>query len=139
MRKIKVFLIFILIIFLHNYQYSDSLTTVYVNGKVFTGVKDSLREALVVKGGRIFFTGEREKALRFVSGKRSNIIDLKGKTIIPGFHDADINFPLGARLMGNDMNFQGLDLDSILHRLKAKKKNLKRIRELDKNLILTNK
>lgn len=123
MRKTKIFLIFIII--LYNFQFSDSLTTVYVNGKVFTGVKDSLREALVVKGGRIFFTGEREKALRFVSGKRSNIIDLKGKTIIPGFHDADINFPLGARLMGDDMNFQGLDLDSILHRLKAKKKNLK--------------
>ncbi|MCK5221222.1 MAG: amidohydrolase family protein, partial [Candidatus Aminicenantes bacterium] len=124
MRKTKIFLIFIFLFAFHNFQFSDSLTRVYINGKVFTGVKDTLNEAFVIRGGRILFTGGKEKALRFSSGKKSNIIDLKGKTVIPGFHDADINFPLGAGLMDSDLNFYGLDLDSILHRLKEKKKNL---------------
>ena len=124
MRKTKIFLIFIFIIVLYNSQFSDSLTRIYINGKVFTGIKDGLNEAFVTRGGRILFTGGKEKALRFSSGKKSNIIDLKGKTVIPGFHDADINFPLGARLMDSDLNFYGIDLDSILHRLKVKKKDL---------------
>ncbi len=108
----------------HNFQFSDSLTKVYINGKIFTGVKDTLNEAFVIREGRILFTGGKEKALRFSSGKKSNIIDLKGKTVIPGFHDADINFPLGAGLMDSDLNFYGINLDSILHRLKDKKDNL---------------
>lgn len=124
MRKIKIFLIFIFVIVLYNSQFSDSLTRVYINGQVFAGVEGVLNEAFVIRRGRIIFTGGKEKALRFNSGKKSNIIDLKGKTVIPGIHDADTNFPLGARLMDSNLNFYGLDLDSILHRLKEKKKNL---------------
>ena len=111
MRKIKIFLIFIFVIVLYNSQFSDSLTRVYINGQVFAGVEGVLNEAFVIRRGRIIFTGGKEKALRFNSGKKSNIIDLKGKTVIPGIHDADTNFPLGARLMDSNLNFYGLDLD----------------------------
>ncbi len=124
MKKNKFFLIFTFIIVLHGFLISDPLTRIYVNGQVFTGAKGVLNEALVIRGNRIIFTGRKEKALRFSSGKGSIVVDLKGKTIIPGFHDADTNFPLGARLMDSQMNFFGLDLDSIVHRLQIAKKNL---------------
>ncbi len=124
MRKSKVILSVIFITILHISQFSGSLTSIYINGKIFNGLTDELNEALVIRNGRILFVGTTAKALRFNSKKQRKIIDLNGKSIIPGFHDADLNFPLGAGLLGNSIDFHDLDQDSILHRLKAKKKNL---------------
>lgn len=95
---------------------------IFINGKIYTGITGKISEAIVVDKGKILFVGSNKGAEKFQSGKKGVIHDLKGKAIIPGFHDADVNFPLGARLLGNNMNFYGLDLDSILHRLKVKMK-----------------
>ena len=44
-------------------------------------------EALAIKDGKIIFVGTKEKAQTFV-GKNTKQIDLKGKTMLPGFIDA---------------------------------------------------
>ena len=44
-------------------------------------------EALAIKDGKIIFVGTKKKAQDFV-GKNTKKIDLKGKTMLPGFIDA---------------------------------------------------
>src|SRR5215471_14728349 len=59
------------------------------NGKIVT-VDDafSIREAIVIKDGRILAVGANELRNRY-SGVRA--IDLRGRTVIPGFHDTHIH------------------------------------------------
>jgi predicted amidohydrolase YtcJ len=62
---------------------------VLYNGKIVT-VDDafSIREAIVIKGGRIAAIGGNELRNRYAA---SRAIDLKGRTVIPGFHDTHIH------------------------------------------------
>src|SRR6185369_17325632 len=59
------------------------------NGKVVT-VDDafSIREAIVVKDGRIAAVGGNELRSRYTAARA---IDLRGRTVIPGFHDTHIH------------------------------------------------
>lgn len=62
---------------------------VLFNGKIVT-VDDafSIREAIVIKDGRILAVGGNELRNRY-PGARA--IDLRGRTVIPGFHDTHIH------------------------------------------------
>jgi len=60
----------------------------YFGGNIIT-MEDGVPEveALVLKGGKILFVGSRKNADAYV-GDSTNQIDLKGKTLLPGFIDA---------------------------------------------------
>jgi predicted amidohydrolase YtcJ len=62
---------------------------VYFGGDIVTMVGDSPQyaEAIVVKEGKIVFVGSSTEAMK-VAGKGHQMIDLKGKTMLPGFIDA---------------------------------------------------
>ena len=62
---------------------------VLFNGKVVT-VDDafSIREAIVIKDGRILAVGGNELRNRYPGAR---VIDLRGRTVIPGFHDTHIH------------------------------------------------
>src|SRR5215467_1099204 len=62
---------------------------VLYNGKIIT-VDDafSIREAIVIKDGKILAVGANDLRNRY-SGARA--IDLRGRTVIPGFHDTHIH------------------------------------------------
>ena len=62
---------------------------VLYNGKIVT-VDDafSIREAIVVKDGRIVAVGGNELRNRYAAARA---IDLKGRMVIPGFHDTHIH------------------------------------------------
>jgi len=69
------------------------------NGNIVT-VDETLpiAEALAVKGDRILYAGTNEEALSF-RNDRTRILDLEGKTAVPGLIDAHMHFPLlGKRL-----------------------------------------
>ena len=61
---------------------------VFVNGKVYT-VNDAQpqAEAIAIKGERIVFVGSNAEANKY-SGPTTRTIDLKGKTVVPGFTDS---------------------------------------------------
>lgn len=60
---------------------------IYFGGPILTMI-DALpeAEALVVKEGNIAFVGTKEEALKW-SSKGTQVVDLKGKTMLPGFID----------------------------------------------------
>ncbi|HEY7509726.1 MAG TPA: amidohydrolase [Vicinamibacteria bacterium] len=50
----------------------------------------SWAEAVAVRGGRIVFVGSGEGA-RALAGPRTRVLDLAGRMVLPGFHDAHIH------------------------------------------------
>ncbi len=66
---------------------------VYYNGDIITmvGEKPSYAEALVEKDGKIEFVGASDKAME-IAGAGHKMIDLKGKTLLPGFIDGHSHF-----------------------------------------------
>lgn len=69
-------------------------TALYFGGDILTmrGDRPKYVEALVVKDGKIEFAGSRARATN-VAGKSAREVDLKGKTLLPGFIDAHGHIP----------------------------------------------
>ena len=98
-------------------QDKNNNATVYYGGDILTMKGDAPEyvEALAVKDGKISFVGESSKAMN-VAGPGHKMIDLKGKTLVPGFIDGHAHFSnfssqaIGALLLpspdgkANDMN-----------------------------------
>ncbi|MCU7514143.1 MAG: amidohydrolase [Ignavibacteria bacterium] len=67
----------------------------FINGKVYTvNEKQPYAEALVTRNNRIFFAGSTEEAKHFITPE-TEVIDLKGKLMLPGFIDNHVHFISG--------------------------------------------
>ncbi|MGG4267527.1 amidohydrolase [Peribacillus simplex] len=67
---------------------------VFINGEVITvDPKNSIAEALAVKGNRISAVGTNQEMKVFI-GEETNVIDLQGKSLLPGFIDSHIHLIL---------------------------------------------
>ncbi|TAF74089.1 MAG: amidohydrolase [Flavobacterium sp.] len=78
---------------------NSKTATVYYNGDIITmeGEKPTYAEAVVVKDGKILFVGEEDEAMK-QAGEDHTMIDLEGKTLVPGFVDGHLHFHgLGAQ------------------------------------------
>jgi len=91
---------------------------VYYNGDIITMVGDSPNyvEAIVEKGGKIIFTGSSEEAMK-IAGKGHEMINLEGKTLVPGFIDGHCHFSnfggqaIGAQLLASpDANVDDMEM-----------------------------
>ncbi len=61
---------------------------VLLNGIILTVDKDFSRaEAVAIRDGKILGVGENKTIKQFI-GRNTKVVDLKGKTVLPGFHDA---------------------------------------------------
>ncbi|WP_233131788.1 amidohydrolase [Robiginitalea sediminis] len=83
-----------------------SQATMYYNGDIITMEGDSPQyaEALVVRDGRIEFVGNASEGME-VAGKGHKMVNLEGKTLLPGFIDGHAHFAnfslqaIGAQLL----------------------------------------
>ncbi len=67
---------------------SRSPVTVYFNGKIYTmDGKNTVAEAMAVRDGKILETGKNDEIMKNFETK--DMVDLKGKTVIPGFIDME--------------------------------------------------
>ena len=65
---------------------------VLLNGKIATvDASDSFAEAIAISGNQIMATGSSTD-IRNLAGPSSKVIDLGGKTVIPGLNDSHIHF-----------------------------------------------
>ncbi len=71
----------------------ENTAQVYVGGDIITMVGEAPQyaEAIVIKDGEIDFVGSSVKALE-IAGEGHEMIDLKGKTLLPGFIDGHAHF-----------------------------------------------
>src|SRR5436190_9594886 len=95
--KIKLSLLLIFSVVMQEGMLAQKADIILTNGKIFTSDTTHLYvQALAIKGNKIIAAGADEAIKKFVSSK-TQIIDLKGKTVVPGFNDAHThvgpNFP----------------------------------------------
>ena len=91
-RYSGVLLIFCLTLVPAAVRAAGDADTVLVNGKIVT-VADrfTIAQAVAIKDGRIVGVGKSD-AIRKQAGKDAKVIDLKGKTVIPGLIDNHAHF-----------------------------------------------
>ena len=72
---------------------AGSTAKVYYNGDILTmeGEEPEYVDALVVREGKVAFAGASAEAMK-VAGPGHEMIDLKGKTLLPGFIDGHAHF-----------------------------------------------
>ena len=90
------------------------------NGNIYTvDERHPKAEAIAVKAGRIVFVGSNSEAQKYV-GKTTAVIDLMGKTVVPGMTDAHQHLSgVGFREM--TLNLEGVSsLEEFLARVKER-------------------
>jgi len=93
---------------------------VFKNGNVYTANdRQPKAEAIAVNGDRIVFIGSNREAQKYV-GKTTRVIDLGGKTLLPGLTDAHHHlFGVGFREI--TLNLEGItSLEDFLAKVKAR-------------------
>ncbi len=64
---------------------------VLLNGEVITvDQKNTVVEAVAIQNNRIAFVGSNEEVKSFI-GEKTDVIDLQGKTLLPGFIDSHLH------------------------------------------------
>jgi predicted amidohydrolase YtcJ len=113
---------------------AQTADTIYHNGSILTmaGAEPTYVEALAVKDGKIAFAGSKSNALK-MKGDVTKIVDLDGKTLLPGFIDGHSHY-INSLLVADQCKLYappsgvGKDVPSIIAELKryaAERKILK--------------
>jgi predicted amidohydrolase YtcJ len=81
-------IITLLSFFVSSFLVAQSPDIILHNGKIFTSDKSQLYvQAIAITGDKISAIGNNDEILKLKNGN-TNIIDLAGKTVVPGFNDA---------------------------------------------------
>jgi hypothetical protein len=73
---------------------------VLLNARVWTGEKEMpWAEAVAVRGNRIAYVGETQRARRYIGKGRTRVLNLRGKLVLPGFIDNHVHFAQAGRLL----------------------------------------
>ncbi|MRX08432.1 amidohydrolase family protein [Pseudoduganella sp. FT25W] len=94
--------------------------TVYRNGYVYTvDARDSVQQALAVRGGRIVYVGDNDGA-KALTGKKTEVIDLQARMLMPGLIDGHMHPQSGgSRLLNCSLNYESLTVPQFQSRIQA--------------------
>ncbi|MDT3695027.1 MAG: amidohydrolase family protein [Ignavibacterium sp.] len=71
----------------------------FINGKIFTvNEKQPYSEAVVAEKNEIKFVGSASEARKFIDAD-TEVIDLEGKLLLPGFNDSHLHFISGGNYL----------------------------------------
>lgn len=78
------------------------------NAKVHTlDNSNTINEAIAVANGKIIKTGTDKQVLK-LKGKKTQVIDAKGKTMIPGLFDSHMHIIRGGRFYNTELRWDGV-------------------------------
>jgi predicted amidohydrolase YtcJ len=77
------------------------------NGKIAANGTRSFVEAVAVEGGRITATGATDEVMR-LRGSKTTIIDLQGRTVIPGLNDSHLHVIRGGLNFNMELRWDGV-------------------------------
>lgn len=90
---------------------------VFTSGKIYTVNKNQpWAEAVAVRGNEIIFVGDNAGAMNLV-GTNTDVIDLHGKMLLPGFVEGHFHSVAGGVLAAG-LNLQADDIEEILTRIR---------------------
>jgi predicted amidohydrolase YtcJ len=86
---------------------SPGADRVFIGGAIYTADEDhSWAEAVAISDGEIAFVGSDEAARAFI-GSNTDVVDLEGNMLMPGFHDGHTHVRYGgAAAMGCDLQYE---------------------------------
>jgi predicted amidohydrolase YtcJ len=96
-KSIYLFLFFNLVIIqFYNLEiWSQTMKKAFINGKIYTvNEKQPYAEAVVIEKNKIKFVGSNSAANRLIDAS-TEVIDLDGKLMLPGFNDSHLHFTSG--------------------------------------------
>ena len=80
---------------------NPTIDLILTNGKIWTGHNSPAEaEALAISGGTVAAVGSSSEILR-LRHPGTDVIDLKGRRVTPGFNDAHLHFYLGGRSLSS--------------------------------------
>ena len=86
---------------------AQAVDTILVNGKIVTvDAQASTRSALAIRGGRIAAVGT-DADVRRLAGPATRVIDLQGRTVIPGLIDSHLHATRAALSFSTEVNWIG--------------------------------
>ena len=87
--------------------HAQTADTILVNGKIITvDAQSSVREALAIRDGRIVSVGSSVD-VRKLAGPQSRVVDLQGRTVIPGLIDSHLHAIRAAQTFATEVNWIG--------------------------------
>jgi predicted amidohydrolase YtcJ len=83
---------------------AQNMKTAFINGKIYTVNENQITaQAVVVENNKIIFVGSDDDANQFIDSS-TNVINLEGKLMLPGFIDNHVHFITGGfYLLGIDL------------------------------------
>ncbi len=99
MYKLAIFIAVAIFLFSCNNKNNSSADRIYINAKIWTGDSDTtMAEAMAIKDDKIVFVGSDYKSFK---GINTELIDLQGKLLVPGFTDNHTHFISGGYNLGS--------------------------------------
>ncbi len=98
----------------------QSADTIFMGGNIYTAnERQPHAEAVAVRSGRIIFVGSNQAAQKY-RGNRTRVVDLRGRTVLPGMTDAHYHIQgVGAREV--TLNLEGTaSMDEMLSKVRAR-------------------
>jgi predicted amidohydrolase YtcJ len=87
---------------------AQDVETILVNGKILTAdQRFSIHQALAIRDGKIRAVGTSTE-MRKLSGPRTQVIDLGGRTVIPGLIDSHMHAIRAASFFATETNWAGV-------------------------------
>jgi predicted amidohydrolase YtcJ len=88
--------------------FADTADTVLFNGNILTVDKDfSVQQALAIGHGQVLASGTTA-AMKKLASEKAKLIDLGGRTVIPGLTDGHIHGIRAALTFGTEVNWIGV-------------------------------
>ncbi len=99
-----IFSIIVSLLVMNGTIFSQLTKKAFTNGKIYTvNEKQPLAESVIIEGNKIIFVGTNKDAQKYIDAS-TEIIDLKGKLMLPGFIDDHVHFTSGGfYLLGIDL------------------------------------
>jgi hypothetical protein len=99
----NILLVILSILFITSLS-AQNMKTVFINGNIYTvNENQSTAQAVVVENNKIIFVGSDDNANQFIDST-TNVINLNGKLMLPGFIDNHVHFITGGfYLLGIDL------------------------------------
>jgi predicted amidohydrolase YtcJ len=116
MKKIAILL---LSLWMSPSAWGQAADTVLINGKIVTVDQQfSIQEAIAVRDGRILSVGKTSE-IQKLAGPSSRVIDLQGRSVIPGLIDSHLHGIRAALSFSTEVNWIGVSsLDEALGRIR---------------------
>jgi len=78
---------------------AQTMKKAFINGKIYTvSEKQPYAEAVVIEGNKIKYVGSENGAQKFITPE-TEVIDLEGKLMLPGFNDSHLHFLSGGHYL----------------------------------------